>query len=65
MGVEPADALALEDSLNGAKSAQGAGMQGIGVTADPVLAERMGLYMTERVAALAELLDKDEFFRMA
>jgi HAD superfamily hydrolase (TIGR01509 family) len=65
LGVDLADALAIEDSLNGVKSAQAAGMPVIGVTADPDLAVRMGPYVTERVADLAELLDKVEFFRMA
>lgn len=55
LGVDPADALALEDSLNGVKSAQRAGMPVIGVTADADLAERMGPYVTERVANLAAL----------
>ncbi len=56
LGVVPAEALAVEDSLNGVKSAHGAGLQVIGLAADSVLAGHLRPYVAESVSALAELL---------
>lgn len=44
LGVGAGEALALEDSLNGVRSAQAAGLQVIGVTADPILRKSLLAY---------------------
>jgi HAD superfamily hydrolase (TIGR01509 family) len=59
LGVPPAEALAVEDSLNGVRSARSAGMQVLGVAADPALAKRLRPYVTAHVTALSDLLDSD------
>lgn len=57
LGVEPAQALAVEDSVNGARAAQAAGMQVIGVASDPAIAARLLPYVTESAANLGELVN--------
>jgi HAD superfamily hydrolase (TIGR01509 family) len=47
LGVNPVSALAVEDSLNGAKSAHAAGMQVIGITADSTLAHQLRPFVVE------------------
>ena len=55
LGVAPAAALAVEDSVNGAHAARAAGLQVIGVAADPLLASRLQPYATELATKLTQL----------
>lgn len=47
LGVEPAHALAIEDSLNGARSAHAAGMQVIGLASHSTLAQQLRPFVDE------------------
>ncbi len=56
LGVEPGQALALEDSVNGARAAAAAGLQVIGVAADPGTARLLKPHVNMQIASLSELL---------
>lgn len=58
LGVDPAEALAVEDSLNGARSAHAAGLQVIGIASDPALAAQLLPYVRESAPGLAALLKR-------
>lgn len=56
LGVEPGQALAVEDSVNGARSAFAAGLQVIGVAGDPVTAGLLKPHVNLHITRLSELL---------
>ncbi len=58
LGVEPAHALAVEDSVNGVRAAHAAGLQVIGVASDSTLATRLLPHVTETAANLNGLLNR-------